>query len=61
VDGPGDLDHQPAHADDPAVDLDPVNIANLLGKGFQGLLAFTFAPSSFGQPNTGSGTTQKRL
>ena len=34
VDRPGHLDHQPAHADNPAVDLDPVEFRDLFGKGF---------------------------
>src|SRR5713226_8668488 len=32
VDRPGDLDHEAAHADDAAIDLDPVQLGNLLGQ-----------------------------
>ena len=34
MDRTGDLDHEAAHADDAAVDLDPVQFADLLGKCF---------------------------
>jgi hypothetical protein len=34
VDRTGDLDHEAAHADDAAVDLDPVQFADLFGKCF---------------------------
>ena len=34
LDGPGDLHHQPAHADHAAVDLDAVEVGDLLGQGF---------------------------
>ncbi len=36
LDRPGHLDHQPAHADDAAVDFDAVDIGNLFGEGFHG-------------------------
>ena len=32
VDGPGDLDHQPAHADDPAINVDGIDVGDLLGE-----------------------------
>ena len=34
MDRSGHLDHQPAHADHPAVDLDPVKFGDLFGQGF---------------------------
>ena len=34
MDRPGDLDHQPAHADDAAVDLDAVEFVDLFGQRF---------------------------
>ena len=37
VDRPGDLDHQPAHADHAAIDLDAVDIDDLFGEGFHAL------------------------
>ena len=37
MDRPGDLDHQPAHADDAAVDLDAVEFGDLLGQRFHDL------------------------
>ena len=35
VDRPCHLDHQPAHADDAAIDFDAVEVGELFGKGFQ--------------------------
>jgi hypothetical protein len=34
VDRSRDLDHQPAHPDHPAVNLDPVELGDLFGQGF---------------------------
>ena len=31
---PGDFDHQAAHADDPAIDLDAVEFVDLFGERF---------------------------
>src|SRR5262249_10553901 len=45
VDRAGDLHHQPAHADDAAIDVDAVEVADLLGQRLQGL-AFMLRPSS---------------
>jgi hypothetical protein len=47
VDRSRDLNHQPAHADDAAVNLDPVQFLDLLGERFHGKPAFTYGvPSS---------------
>ena len=34
MEGARDLDHEAAHADDPAIDLDPVELADLFGQRF---------------------------
>ena len=36
MDRPGDLDHQAAHADDAAIDLDAVELRDLLGERLHG-------------------------
>ena len=51
VNGPGDLDHQPAHADDPAINLDPVNIPDLLSQCLH-VRAFIIWAAKYRQRNT---------
>ena len=34
MDGPGDLHHQPAHADDAAINIDAVEVGDLFGERF---------------------------